>query len=244
MGNYSSSHLSPNFQIKIQKRKSRSEMGLLNTLQLLRTKAIDVNKVDHNSITPLFLAVQNGHVKVVELLLKVDGIQCNGAAKSGSTPLLVAAFLGNAAIVELLLRKEDIQVNKAGYGGVTPLLIAAEKGHEKVVKLLLNREDIRVSQARIDGHTPMAMAWGMGHNKVAELLKRKLREPLDDDSVCIVCLDRRPDVVLIPCGHKNMCRACARQWKKEQKGCPVDRTWILDILKLLKRKLKRRVTLP
>ena len=118
------------------------------------------------------------------------------------------------------------QVNKAGYAAVTPLLNAAEKGHEKVVELLLNREDIRVNQARIDGHTPMAMGLYRGHNKVAELLKRKLQEPLEENSVCIGCLDSRPDVVLIPCGHKNMCAECAHQWSKERKGCPVDRTWI------------------
>ena len=76
------------------------------------------------------------------------------------------------------------------------------------------------------------MAFYRGHNKVVKLLKRKLREPLDKNFVCIVCLDRRPDVVLIPCGHKNMCGECAHQWSKEQNGCPVDRAWILDILSL------------
>ena len=33
MGNDSPPHLSPNLQIKMTKRKSRSKMGLLNTLQ-------------------------------------------------------------------------------------------------------------------------------------------------------------------------------------------------------------------
>ena len=76
------------------------------------------------------------------------------------------------------------------------------------------------------------MALHRGHYEVAELLKKKLREPLKEDSACIVCLDRRPDVVLIPCGHKNMCGACAYQWSEEQKGCPMDRTGISDILSL------------
>ena len=35
MGKDSPPHLSPNLQIKMPKRKSRSEMGLLNTLQFL-----------------------------------------------------------------------------------------------------------------------------------------------------------------------------------------------------------------
>ena len=34
MGNGSPPHMSPNLEIKMPKRKSRSEMGLLNTLQL------------------------------------------------------------------------------------------------------------------------------------------------------------------------------------------------------------------
>ena len=68
---------------------------------------------------------------------------------------------------------------------------------------------------------------------MADFLKEKVREPPEESSACIVCLDRMPDVVLIPCGHKNMCGACAYQWwSEEMKGCPMDRTWITEILPL------------
>ena len=76
------------------------------------------------------------------------------------------------------------------------------------------------------------MAVQEGHDKVVSALKRKIATPSNGDATCIVCLDLKPDVVLVPCGHQNMCGACAHQWNEEQKGCPIDRTKIMEILPL------------
>ena len=40
---------------------------------------------------------------------------------------------------------------------------------------------------------------------------------------CVVCMDREPQVVLVPCGHQNLCAPCAYQWKEENGHCPTDR---------------------
>ena len=32
---------------------------------------------------------------------------------------------------------------------------------------------------------------------------------------CCVCLDRPPQVVLVPCGHMNICAPCAHEWKEK-----------------------------
>ena len=33
-----------------------------------------------------------------------------------------------------------------------------------------------------------------------------------DEALCIMCQDRRPEVVLAPCGHQNVCGPCAHEW--------------------------------
>ena len=37
------------------------------------------------------------------------------------------------------------------------------------------------------------------------------QSPVDGD-LCIMCQDRRPEVVLAPCGHQNVCGPCAHEW--------------------------------
>ena len=71
------------------------------------------------------------------------------------------------------------------------------------------------------------------YNSIIRIIMEKLIKPLEDEnSSCIVCMDNKPEVVLIPCGHQNMCSPCAYQWNEEQKGCPLDRIHISGILPL------------
>merc|ERR1712150_469429 len=44
------------------------------------------------------------------------------------------------------------------------------------------------------------------HNFKTPSLRRHQRP------TCIVCLDREPNVVLVPCGHQNLCSQCAHKW--------------------------------
>ena len=40
----------------------------------------------------------------------------------------------------------------------------------------------------------------------------KADTPPTDEPLCIMCQDRRPEVVLAPCGHQNVCGPCAHEW--------------------------------
>ena len=114
-------------------------------------------------------------------------------------------------------------------------------GYDAVVKLLLSHGDIKVSKANKKGETPFymaiqyrdtLMATKNRHNKVVDLLRKKLREPLNEDTTCVVCLESRPEVVLLPCGHKNLCGPCAWQCYDTQQKCPLDRIKISEPLSL------------
>ena len=65
--------------------------GALNMIEpILRTKGINVNKVDSKGETPLYMASQNGHAEIVKALLRTKGIMVNKANFNGYTPLSVA----------------------------------------------------------------------------------------------------------------------------------------------------------
>ena len=80
------------------------------------------------------------------------------------------------------------------------------------------------------------MALQNGREHVVALLKGKLTRPQhrgNKRGLCIVCMDSGAEVVLVPCGHRNLCGVCARQWSRRN-GCPVDRMPVSEILHLKK----------
>ena len=84
------------------------------------------------------------------------------------------------------------------------------------------------------GLTALAMALNMGHGKVEELLLEKVTKRQNRHQTCIRCHDSKVDVVLVPCGHQNLCYACARHVYRhaEVKKCLADGTLISDVYQL------------
>ena len=97
-------------------------------------------------------------------------------------------------------------MNKATKLGDTPLSIAKSEGNYKIVELLKER--------------------------VVALLRVEIRSTVNEIQACIICMNDKPEVILVPCGHHNFCGGCAYQWREEQKGCPMDRMRITDIIPL------------
>ena len=143
-----------------------------------------------------------GYEKVVQVLLGKTGIEINKATSKGNTPLIMAALQGHDKVVELLVEKNGIQINKANNYGATPLYLAAKCGHKKVVNLLLTQNGIQVNNTTNDGFTPLHIAALKGHENVVALLKKRIIRVPNDNDTCIVCMDRRPEVALVPCGHQ------------------------------------------
>ena len=145
--------------------------GKVVKLFLNAAAGIQTNKANKNAETPLFLAVEEGRLSMVRLLIEQKDTDINQArTEDGRTPLIIAAARGHNKMVQLLLEREDIKVNKEDKTGATSLLLAAEKGHDNVVKLLLEREDIQVNKGDKHGYTPLYVAAHNGHSTVVQLL--------------------------------------------------------------------------
>jgi ankyrin repeat protein len=107
---------------------------------LLERTDVNPEMADCWGRSPLSLAAENGHERVVKILLEQEGVGPNTVdIKYGQTPLSWAAEKGHEAVVEMLLKRDDVNPELADKYGRTSLSWATQNGHEGVVKLLLER---------------------------------------------------------------------------------------------------------
>ncbi|KAM3960016.1 LOW QUALITY PROTEIN: uncharacterized protein ACR2FA_005939 [Aphomia sociella] len=149
-----------------------------------------------DGFTPLAVAMQQGHEKVVAVLLeadtrgrvrlpalhiaaKKDDVKAANlllenehnpdvTSKSGFTPLHIAAHYGNESVARLLLAK-GADVNCAAKHNICPLHVAAKWGKDNMVALLCDN-GANVEARTRDGLTPLHCAARSGHERVVEAL--------------------------------------------------------------------------
>uniref|UniRef100_A0A182PG47 Ankyrin n=1 Tax=Anopheles epiroticus TaxID=199890 RepID=A0A182PG47_9DIPT len=149
-----------------------------------------------DGFTPLAVAMQQGHDKVVAVLLesdtrgkvrlpalhiaaKKDDVKAaklllenehnpDVSSKSGFTPLHIAAHYGNVNVAQLLIEK-GADVNFTAKHNITPLHVACKWGKLNMVKLLIANHG-RIDSITRDGLTPLHCAARSGHDQVIEVL--------------------------------------------------------------------------
>ena len=113
--------------------------GELERIRSLVAAGHDVNAC-YEGRNMLFLAVRNGMLPTVKLLLQFSA-DVDARTNGGSTPLFRAAQDGRAAVMNTLLedpRTVDA-INRQRSGGRTPLFVAAQHGHTDCVRLLMEK---------------------------------------------------------------------------------------------------------
>ena len=95
----------------------------------------DPDKQDNNGLTALMYASQNGHSKVVQILLK-GGADPNIQKKDGWAALMSASVNGHSKVVQILL-KGGTDPNIQTKDGLVALMSASQNGHSEVVQILL-----------------------------------------------------------------------------------------------------------
>nr|BBD96140.1 transient receptor potential ankyrin 1 [Ambystoma mexicanum] len=113
--------------------------GRINTcLRLLRdvTDARLLNEGDETGMTPLHMAAQNGHDKIVNMLLKRGALLLSDY--NGWTSLHYATFGGYTRTMQILLDTYMCLIDKVDINGNTALHLASQEGHAKAARLLLD----------------------------------------------------------------------------------------------------------
>ncbi|XP_056001178.1 uncharacterized protein LOC125656335 [Ostrea edulis] len=125
--------------------------------------------IDRCHDTPLTTACEEGHVSIVDELVKA-GADVNLRDIWENTPLIAACKRGHVSIVDELV-KAGADVNLQGKGGNTPLTAACERGHVSIVDELV-KAGTDVNLQGKGGNTPLTAACERGHvSIVKELVK-------------------------------------------------------------------------
>ncbi len=126
--------------------------GRYNTCrQLLDTPGFKriLNEPDELGQTPLHLCCQNGHTRVVQLLVHT-GAQFTKSYE-GNTPLHEAAANGHVSTMNTILQGHAHLINSINRLGMTPLHLAASAGYVDGVDLLLSKSAKFLTN--VDGET-------------------------------------------------------------------------------------------
>ncbi|PAA93319.1 hypothetical protein BOX15_Mlig026614g1 [Macrostomum lignano] len=156
-----------------------------------------INRVDNSGLTPLMLAVVEGHDRVVDLMAKQPSIDLNKMDLVRSTALTHACRCGRVNIVDLLLQNgasaapgigsDNAETSSFGSlsGIATPLIWAARRGHKSViVKLTPFLKHLEDWQA-VDEYerTALQSAEFFGHQECADYIRTCIRKFAADASI-------------------------------------------------------------
>jgi ankyrin repeat protein len=124
---------------------------------------------DHDAMTALGIAAQNGKLKAAQALVTA-GADLNGAvALGGYSPLMLAAISGSDELTAVLIA-HGARVNAANPGGVTALMIAAAGNHFSIASILL-KAGAQIAARSEDGRTALSIAEANNNEAVVKLLQ-------------------------------------------------------------------------
>jgi ankyrin repeat protein len=135
------------------------------TVNELLKRGFDANALDPSGRPGLFIALQDGSLKVAEALVAWPKTNVEWRSPKDESPLMIAAFKGHKELVRKLIAR-DAHVAKTGW---TPLHYAATAGQVEIMEILLE-EHAFVDAESPNKSTPLMMAAKYGSLPAVKLL--------------------------------------------------------------------------
>lgn len=144
--------------------------------QFLAMPSLDVN-LCVGSVSPLYLAVEEGNIPAVRLLIAHKDIQINATLPHADSPLHLATLKGNIDVVKLLVAQGDrLRVNQLSHlDEETALSIAARQGNLDILNVLLSHR--RIDMDIIDRWGGTALRSAVRQEQVG-VVERLLQGPI------------------------------------------------------------------
>jgi uncharacterized protein len=154
-------------QARIKALAKAAGRGMLEQVELLLNKGVEVDAVSKHGNTALMRASFKGHLAVARFLLE-RGADINAENAQGNSAVLLAAGAGHSDVVGLLL-ETGAAANTKNVEGHTPLLLAAGRDEPEIVEALL-KYGANPDEADKNGDSPLMKAAENGFFLIAMLL--------------------------------------------------------------------------
>eukprot|EP00959_Pyramimonas_sp_CCMP1952_P410227 8597419-Pyramimonas_sp.AAC.1 len=146
--------------------------------ECLLDNGADGNIADQNKETALYAACLNGHVEVVDCLIKHASLDPNDGNAEGETPLIAACWNGHQPVVETLLAS-GADMDKQNENGKTPLIASCWRNFPNITKALVSAH---ASIHKVDEHGRTAL-WAACRGGSAECIQLVLDHGGDPDQM-------------------------------------------------------------
>jgi ankyrin repeat protein len=109
-------------------------LGYFDIFEALLSKNADISISNKEGINPLIAAASEGHIAIVQLILKQSNVDANAKDNDGTSALMAAAVRGHDEVVKILL-EHNVDINSQNIDGHTALMFAYN-GKNQVETLL------------------------------------------------------------------------------------------------------------